>query len=321
MNRNHNRSAFTLIELLVVIAIIAILAAILFPVFAQAREKARQTACLSNMKQIGLAVVQYVQDYDETYPVTIMGVDTLAPWYGGGASKNGWSNATSWDVVVAPYIKNGAAGQGNGAANTDFTMFVGRGGPVWACPDDGQPHAPWVVGSGQNTMTYSAAVSPDSGNGHGLNSEGVFCKSDYGTGPGGSAPYNRVHTLADIPAPSSSIAIVEHPEVQGATNWPQNSETYGPGDQQCFDDNDTNGDNGVKSQCTWYQSSFADAQLPKNKPLHTAGWNYIYADGHVKWSQPLSTLNTGSKKWASSIYDIWNTNGGWCLDPSGNCGN
>lgn len=59
---------FTLIELLVVIAIIAILAAILFPVFAQAREKARQTACLSNAKQVGTAVMMYVQDYDETYP-------------------------------------------------------------------------------------------------------------------------------------------------------------------------------------------------------------------------------------------------------------
>src|SRR4028118_1628834 len=63
------RSAFTLIELLVVIAIISLLAAILFPVFAQAREKARQTACVSNLKQIGLAVRMYVQDYDETFPI------------------------------------------------------------------------------------------------------------------------------------------------------------------------------------------------------------------------------------------------------------
>jgi prepilin-type N-terminal cleavage/methylation domain-containing protein/prepilin-type processing-associated H-X9-DG protein len=65
----HSRRAFTLIELLVVIAIIAILAAILFPVFAQAREKARQTGCLSNMKQIGIGLQLYAQDYDETLPL------------------------------------------------------------------------------------------------------------------------------------------------------------------------------------------------------------------------------------------------------------
>src|SRR5690348_16631762 len=63
------RRGFTLIELLVVIAIIAILAAILFPVFAQAREKARGIACISNLKQIGLALISYAQDYDGTYPV------------------------------------------------------------------------------------------------------------------------------------------------------------------------------------------------------------------------------------------------------------
>jgi prepilin-type N-terminal cleavage/methylation domain-containing protein len=63
------RNGFTLIELLVVIAIIAILAAILFPVFAQAREKARQTQCLSNMRQMGLAVQMYLQDFDERFPL------------------------------------------------------------------------------------------------------------------------------------------------------------------------------------------------------------------------------------------------------------
>src|SRR5436309_6778752 len=62
------RPGFTLIELLVVIAIIAILAAILFPVFAQARERARMTACISNMRQIGTALMLYTQDYDETFP-------------------------------------------------------------------------------------------------------------------------------------------------------------------------------------------------------------------------------------------------------------
>src|SRR5512141_1862907 len=65
----RRRSAFTLIELLVVIAIIAILAAILFPVFAQAREKARSASCASNLRQMGTALMLYVQDHDETYPI------------------------------------------------------------------------------------------------------------------------------------------------------------------------------------------------------------------------------------------------------------
>src|ERR1051325_9917038 len=71
--RSHgtSRFGFTLIELLVVIAIIAILAAILFPVFAQARESARMSSCLSNLKQIGTGTMMYIQDYDEKYPNTI----------------------------------------------------------------------------------------------------------------------------------------------------------------------------------------------------------------------------------------------------------
>jgi prepilin-type N-terminal cleavage/methylation domain-containing protein/prepilin-type processing-associated H-X9-DG protein len=85
------RRAFTLIELLVVIAIIAILAAILFPVFAQAREKARSAACLSNTKQMGLGVSMYAQDYDETLPM------------GGNGGPTG---ANRWYHWVAPYTKN-----------------------------------------------------------------------------------------------------------------------------------------------------------------------------------------------------------------------
>ena len=87
----RNPSAFTLIELLVVIAIIAILAAILFPVFAQARESARRTSCLSNVKQMGLAFAMYTQDYDETTPAVVH--------LGGGQDQDFW-------YIIQPYVKN-----------------------------------------------------------------------------------------------------------------------------------------------------------------------------------------------------------------------
>ena len=96
------RRGFTLIELLVVIAIIAILAAILFPVFAQAREKARQTACLSNMKQLGLGIMQYAQDYDETMPIA----STASPASFKGATGATITTTGYWWLVIQPYIKS-----------------------------------------------------------------------------------------------------------------------------------------------------------------------------------------------------------------------
>jgi len=102
--QNKKNAAFTLIELLVVIAIIAILAAILFPVFAKVREKARQTACLSNEKQLGLGFIQYAQDNDETYPTN--GTGHINPWYFLGCG---------WAGQIYPYVKSAG---------------------VYACPDD-----------------------------------------------------------------------------------------------------------------------------------------------------------------------------------------
>jgi prepilin-type N-terminal cleavage/methylation domain-containing protein/prepilin-type processing-associated H-X9-DG protein len=121
------KKAFTLIELLVVIAIISILAAILFPVFAQAREKARQTTCLSNENQLGMALEQYVQDNDER-------VFFRANW---AYSRSGYItpqvNGERWWNMLMPYVKSNN---------------------VWSCPSDSNP-SPSVDINGNKTILRS----------------------------------------------------------------------------------------------------------------------------------------------------------------------
>ncbi len=116
------RGAFTLIELLVVIAIIAILAAILFPVFAKAREKARQSSCLANVKQIGLATLQYTQDYDEVLPVHQRSGRTI-----------------SVQTQIQPYLKNEQ---------------------IWACPSESAQYYYYYdnpTGTGAVYSTYKGS--------------------------------------------------------------------------------------------------------------------------------------------------------------------
>ena len=109
--KSKKSQGFTLIELLVVIAIIAILAAILFPAFAKARESARRSSCSSNMKQIGIATMQYTQEYDEKYP--------LLRFY------NNTGQEVRWQEAVNPYIKSGDA---------YATGRISGSGGVWDCP-------------------------------------------------------------------------------------------------------------------------------------------------------------------------------------------
>src|SRR5947199_6074576 len=115
-----DRRGFTLIELLVVIAIIAILAAILFPVFAQAREKARQTTCTSNIKQLLLGVLMYAQDYDESFPI-----GEQFPLYSGwDGNINTDDQAVGIENEIDPYVKAGVP------------WGPERASSIWKCPSD-----------------------------------------------------------------------------------------------------------------------------------------------------------------------------------------
>jgi prepilin-type N-terminal cleavage/methylation domain-containing protein len=120
------RKGFTLIELLVVIAIIAILAAILFPVFAQAREKARQTGCLSNVKQIGHGIQMYVQDFDEHIPRNAFADPPRVQ------EGDHFTNCSSprWMDVIQPYVKN------TDVHNCPSDPFA----PIRGTLPDGTPH-------------------------------------------------------------------------------------------------------------------------------------------------------------------------------------
>lgn len=154
--RYHRSTGFTLIELLVVIAIIAILAAILFPVFARAREQARKTACLSNIKQIALASQMYAQDYDEVYPDSRVSSDAID---GPGCSSlgppnpagyHGASHITCWSVrLYAP---------GTGNTTKVLAGYPQRYNPyvksdkIFLCPSDNGADR-WITGS-ERTSYY-----------------------------------------------------------------------------------------------------------------------------------------------------------------------
>lgn len=173
------RRGFTLIELLVVIAIIAILAAILFPVFAQAREAARKTSCTSNLKQVGIAFGLYTQDFDECFP-----------W----AASNLGGATTTWYDLVEPYVKVGASGFG-------YTGGVQR--PFYICPSFSNTNVPILPGDPSPPTFPASQVTPAmsyAANGN------VMPMANKALLPGNPwFPGSRLCALPDLQAPASVV--------------------------------------------------------------------------------------------------------------------
>jgi len=258
------RKGFTLIELLVVIAIIAILAAILFPVFAQAREKARQATCISNEKQIGLGIVMYNQDYDEVYPM---------------AAVYGPSYTTELPQEIGPYIQK----VGN---------FTTSPAGIWTCPDDGVAPMPFIgaanVAAPNNTyrhQTYVPVVSNCSSDNQG--------EAAFGTCGGTlNGLYTEVGSENFIPGradaafqdPSGTFMMVETMDPRSVL-----TENY-IGCKRPFGGQASTADYDAQDEMTSSATTFAATYGPIiNSGFHQGGWNYVFVDGHVKYELPSNT--------------------------------
>jgi prepilin-type N-terminal cleavage/methylation domain-containing protein/prepilin-type processing-associated H-X9-DG protein len=255
LRRSDHRSllrAFTLIELLVVIAIIAILAAILFPVFAQARDKARGAFCLSNLRQMNLGLMQYVQDYDEIFPFLNVAWVPTPP-----ATRVN----TGFDQPLMPYIKN----TGVFTCPSDASV---RSAPDLARCNDGP------LAQRQVRRSYALVGSIDTAQG--------YVAGNVAADPNtGIVDPNRAVSMAEIGAASDTLSFIELRE-----GW------MGCFDANAWRNCDgvkllerPFGQGGFPGRCA---GQFAGSQ--GQIPGHARRGNYGFADGHVKnmdWSDTV----------------------------------
>ena len=224
-----SRRGFTLIELLVVIAIIAILAAILFPVFAKAREKARQSSCLSNLKQLGLGMISYAQDYDEMFPA-IGGAPLFTDAALGSFNlRADGTNQHGWATRILPYVKNGQVFRC--PSNTYLNCGINYALPYNAMNSSGTvvPYFATNLSLGQFARPAESLMMTEEGNGGGdqyvLNGQYYACAMPHNEGGNmtfvdGHAKWARFQAGAiggSWPAPNSTSYSI-HPPLEVFSN-------------------------------------------------------------------------------------------------------
>ncbi len=270
---SDSRRAFTLIELLVVIAIIAILAAILFPVFAQAREKARQSSCASNQKQVGLAMIQYMSDYDGTIPLfrtadrfSWRGVNFGTPTNGQGVT------GTYWAALIQPYMKSYA---------------------LYGCPSELSSS---ILDSGEAGFIQ---IAPN----FGINGDYLY-KTISDDGTRCNSLFNIIETAtrfiaipvndSEIASPAATVAFADVKQTQTATPTGVFGITYGGYLTSPAAHSIT-----AEDCCALFANIGWGSNDPSNNtntpkgigagifaPRHNSGGNVTFVDGHVKYQTP-----------------------------------
>ncbi len=308
ISKRPKSSAFTLIELLVVIAIIAILAAILFPAFARARENARKTSCMSNMKQMGLGIIQYAQDYDEKYPQGYFYKDNAGDTQG----------YVQWSGSVRPYLKSDQ-------------LFVCPSDPSGGLPPT-NPHDP--------TYSFSPSTPPVD-----AQVPRISYSANAALLPRKRSSTDGTNTvsLAAVENTAQTIMIAEFNNNSACVNDTSTGQTT-PG----FKNKSHRPTNAYMTSGggAWNGQSAADVAMASVSAMtparaqqaqdackapgygggqphisyidfekHLGGSNYTFADGHAKWHRIEQTLSPDNFMWGKKVHSANNMR---VVDANGN---